>query len=81
MFSADTTMNKAITAVNAINGADDPLCAADDGTAAAGTKASSWAVSSALVGNTGKVFCVDSKGTAETGTKVAGLTANVAQCQ
>lgn len=55
-------------------------CYADDGLAAAGTNASSWAISVPLKSASTTSWCTDSNGVSVEG-KVATLASNVASCQ
>ncbi len=59
--------------------ANPPTCLADDGTAGAGTDASSWAVSVPLKTNSATQWCVDSSGASGIG--AASIVSDLAICQ
>jgi len=77
---ADATVASAIDAAELASGAgNSATCYADDGDVAAGTAASSWAISVPLKAASPDSWCVDSTGVSEVGT--AGLVDDLAVCQ
>jgi prepilin-type N-terminal cleavage/methylation domain-containing protein len=76
---ADPTVALAIAGAETNSGpGNTATCYADDGVAAAGTSASSWAISVPLR-SPGQSWCVDSSGAAASGT--ATLVSDIAVCQ
>lgn len=75
----DTTIARAIAHAVQVSGGS-ATCVSDDGNAAAGTAASSWAVSVPLKTDPLQSWCVDSEGTAALGVADNTTVANVAGC-
>ena len=78
MFVVDATVGRAISAAESASSGATAVCFADDGTAGAGTTATSWAISVPLRTDPTVSWCVDSSGISDEGD--ATLAANVASC-
>ncbi len=82
MFTADPVIASAISAAQTASGAGVvATCFADDGNAAAGTAATSWAISVPLKSDTTHSWCVNNTGASKDITGPALDTGNVASCQ